>query len=120
MLVPPVITTVFRLVPYCQYGEVARVNLLPPNFFTDTLGNLNSIIKDEERLKESVETYYKNSMKSTALFLEPICNRYIKGLQRRGFLPRIVNKRWIPILTNVVMCESHRDKLSYYFSHCLK
>lgn len=104
----------FNLYPYCQYGEVARVNLLPPNSFTDTLENLNSIIKNKERLKESVETYYKNSMKSVALSLEPICNRYVKGLQYRGFLPRMVNKKWIPILSNVVMCESHRDKLSYY------
>lgn len=104
----------FNLYPYCQYGEIARVNLLPPNSFTDTLENLNSIIKDEERLKESVKTYYKNSMKSVALSLEPICNRYVKGLQYRGFLPRMVNKKWIPILSNVVMCESHRDKLSYY------
>jgi len=104
----------FNLYPYCQYGEVARVNLLPLDSFADTLENLNSIIKDEERLKESVETYYKNSMKSVELSLEPICNRYVKGLQFRGFLPRMVNKKWIPILSNVVMCESHRDKLSYY------
>ena len=104
----------FNLYPYCQYGGVARVNLLPLDSFADALENLNSIIKDEERLKESVETYYKNSMKSVALSLEPICNRYVKGLQFRGLFPRLVNKKWIPILTNVVMCESHRDKLSYY------
>lgn len=104
----------FNLYPYCQYGEVASVSLLPPEFFTDTLEYLNRIIKTEELLKESIETYYKKSMNSIAMSLEPICNRYVKGLQYRGFLPRMVNKKWIPILSNVVMCESHRDKLSYY------
>lgn len=104
----------FNLYPYCQYGEVANVSLLPPNSFVDTLENLNNIIKDEERLKESNDTYYKNSMKSIAQLLEPICNRYLKGLQYRGFFPRLVNEKWIPILSNLVTCESHRDKLSYY------
>jgi hypothetical protein len=58
--------------------------------------------------------YFNSSKESISTFLEPIRNRYIRGLQNRGLFPKLMNNKWLPILMNAVMCEAHKDKLNYY------
>lgn len=43
-----------------------------------------------------------------------------KEAQNRGMLPSFVNKKWIPILSNVIICEAHRDKLTYFLNRKIK
>lgn len=105
---------IFRIHPYCQYGNVATINLLDENSFDETINKLNEIISNPESLKKSSLDYYDNSKDEIATFLEPIRNRYIMGLQNRGLLPKLMNNKWLPELSNVVMCEAHKDKLEYY------
>lgn len=104
----------YRIYPYCQYGDEATINLLEENAFNDTINNLNEIIGNSELLKKSSFDYYNRSKGEIATFLEPIRNRYIRGLQNRGLLPKLMNSEWLPILSNAVMCEAHKDKLEYY------
>ena len=110
----------FNIYPYCQYGEDSTIKLLNINAFNLKLEELNKTIANPNLLKSAVETYYNLSKDTIAMTLEPICNRYIKGLQRRGFFPKIMNKKWLPYLANIVMCESHKDKLINYFQSELK
>lgn len=105
---------IFRIHPYCQYGNVATINLLDENSFDETINKFNEIISNPESLKKSTLDYYDNSKKEIATFLEPIRNRYIMGLQYRGLFPKLMNSEWLPILSNAVMCEAHKDKLNYY------
>ena len=104
----------FKIYPYCQYGNVATINLLEQNSFDETINKLNEIISNPESLKKSSLDYYDNSKDEIATFLEPIRNRYIRGLQNRGLFPKFMNNKWLPELSNVVMCEAHKDKLEYY------
>ena len=105
---------IFRLYPYCQYGKEATINLLDENSFDETIKKLNEIISNPESLKKSSLDYYDSSKDEIATFLEPIRNRYIRGLQNRGLFPKLMNNKWLPELSNVVMCEAHKDKLNYY------
>ncbi|MBO5827524.1 MAG: CapA family protein [Paludibacteraceae bacterium] len=104
----------FKIYPYCQYGDEATINLLAEDAFNDSINKLNEIISNPESLKNSSLDYYNRSKDEIATFLEPIRNRYIRGLQNRGLLPKLMNNKWLPELSNVVMCESHKDKLDYY------
>lgn len=104
----------FRTHPYCQYSKEATIKLLEKDSFNTTINELNSIIADSSLLYQSSKDYYNSSKENISTFLEPIRNRYIRGLQNRGLLPKFMNKKWLPVISNVVMCESHRDKL-YYF-----
>ena len=104
----------FRIYPYCQYGDEATINLLAENAFDDTINELNEIIGNSELLKKCSSDYYNRSKDEIATFLEPIRNRYIRGLQNRGLLPKLMNAEWLPVLSNAVLCEAHKDKLNYY------
>ena len=104
----------FKIYPYCQYGNEATIKLLEKDSFDDTIKKLNEIISNPKLLNDKTLDYYNRSKESISTFLEPIRNRYIRGLQNRGLFPKLMNNKWLPILTNVVMCEAHKDKLNYY------
>lgn len=104
----------FIIHPYCQYGDEATINLLEEDSFNEPINNLNEIISNPDLLKKKSLDYYHRSKDTIATFLEPIRNRYIRGLQNRGLFPKLMNKEWLPVLSNVVMCEAHKDKLNYY------
>lgn len=104
----------FKIYPYCQYGDEATITLLAEDVFNDTINKLNEIIVSPELLKNSSADYYNRSKDEIATFLEPIRNRYIRGLQNRGLLPKLMNNEWLPVLANAFMCEAHKDKLNYY------
>ena len=105
---------VYRIHPYCQYGDDATINLLADGSFDSTINELNKIIRNPNLLKKCSLDYFDYSKEYIATFLEPIRNRYIRGLQNRGLLPKLMNNEWLPILLNAVMCEAHKDKLNYY------
>lgn len=104
----------FRIHPYCQYGNDATIKLLDKEVFNETINTLNRIIINPESLKNCTLDYYNSSKDEISTYLEPIRNRYIRGLQNRGLLPKLMNNKWLPELSNVVMCEAHNDKLKYY------
>lgn len=108
----------FNIHPYKQYGEKATVELLQKNAFDRKISELNAIISNPILVKEACDRYYSES--NVSYFLEPIRNRWILAAQKRGLFPTFINKRWIPILSNAVICESHRDKLIYYLNNYLK
>ena len=104
----------FRIYPYCQYGDEATIKLLEEDIFNAAINKLNKIISNPESLKKSSLDYYNESKDRIATNLEPIRNRYIRALQNRGIFPKFMNNKWLPILSNAVMCEAHKDKLEYY------
>lgn len=104
----------FKIYPYKQYGEKATIDLLGKDAFNKKLNELNSIISNPYLLKEAYDKYCTES--NVSHFLEPIRNRWILAAQNRGLFPSFVNKKWIPLLSNVVFCEAHRDKLIHYLN----
>lgn len=106
----------FNISPYCQYGEKPQIELLKADAFTQKIESLNTIITDPKLIKESANEYYEKSQSTIKSFIQPIRNRWIMAAQNRGLFPSFVTKKWIPFLSNVVLCEAHRDKLSYFLN----
>lgn len=109
--------TSFEIIPYEQCKEAPIIKLLPKDAFLKELKELNTIIADDEKLKERVKQYYHNSMKNVAYAIEPIQNRYIAALQHRRLLPSSYSKQWLVKLQNYIVCEAHREKLDFFLKH---
>jgi poly-gamma-glutamate synthesis protein (capsule biosynthesis protein) len=102
----------FDLIPYEQCNENAGVHLLHSkalDLFQTKLNHLNSIILDDNKLKEMFEAWCLKVSKIYNAYLEPHSNRYLHALQTRGLFPSFlkINKRLL--YNNLIRCESHRD-----------
>ena len=104
-----------KIKPYEQCGENPSVHLLPDDAFDDNLKRLNLVIANREMLETKTTEYYQLEAKRIRNVLEPIQNRFIAGLQRRGLLPSLLTNKWLLKLQDFILCESHRDKLEYFF-----
>lgn len=111
---------IIQMIPYDQCGENPTVHLLDKNSFNKTLSELNTIIANREELEKQTERYYRSAEKNIHNVLEPIQNRIIAGLQRRHLLPSLVTKKWLLKMQDFVLCESHRDKVEFFFKNRYK
>lgn len=107
----------FILHPYIQCADDARVKLLPKNSFDNKIGELNNSIVSPNELLDKVNQYYAEFTKSYSDFFEPFRNRFYISAKHRGWLPSFVKKRNTLLYRNHILCESHRDKLSYWLIH---
>lgn len=105
----------FEIFPYEQCAEESTLKLLPQNAFYEKIQQLNTIINSPKKLQEEIEKYYKASMRGIHNSLNPTRNRYLAALQNRGYFSSPVQKPWLLKMQNYILCESHRDKMAYYF-----
>lgn len=105
----------YEITPYVQCQEEMKIKIISIQEIQKQLDNLNAIIADPARISYETRHYYNDCMSSVESVIEPYTNCYIKGLRKRGLFPNIITKKWLMYLCNYVMCESHRDKLDYYF-----
>lgn len=106
----------YKIYPYKQCTEEAKVSMLANGYYDKKIINLNKIITDNEKLRESTEKYFKSCMLTASSVFEPTENRIVLGLQRRGWIPSFLSKRQWLKLQNYILCESHRDKLAFFLN----
>lgn len=107
--------------PYTQCSKEANINMLSPNAFEHNLSKFNNIIKDIKLLTEETRRYFYSNLHDSNLMLEPISNRYIRALQSRHLLPAYnFGKKHILRFYNFLLCESHKDKISYFLEYKYK
>jgi len=105
----------YCIYPYSQCSQNAEVSLLPTNAFEHKLSAMNEIIVDKKSLEIETENYYRMSLRSSNLILEPLSNRFIRALQYRHILPLFpFSTKYLIRLYNFMFCEAHKDKLNYY------
>jgi len=75
----------------------------------DNLEKLNQIIRDDEQLENSFQSYSEMQARQYLRYLEPTHSRLILGAQNRGLIPSLLSKRQKRLLLNVIRCEAHRD-----------
>ena len=107
----------FDIHPYKQCGDNPVVNMLPQNAYNKRLAELHDIIVTPDKLKEVVNRYYDDCCSHYGDIFEPITNRFYLGAKRRGFVPSLINKKKFLIAYDFVLCESHKDKLRYWFEN---
>lgn len=111
----------FHLIPYIQCSDEAAVKILQSNVFQKELMKINEVIADDNRLRQENENYYKSCSKSIGRVFEIYsCSRILNKLHAMGILPSIMPKKQIIKLQNFICCESHRDKVEYFFKHKYK
>lgn len=111
----------YCIYPYLQCSQNAEVNLLPTNAFEQMLSKFNIIIINRKLLTEETEKYYQKNLHDSNLMLEPISNRYIRALQSRHLLPTYYfGKKHLLRFYNFLLCESHKDKISYFLENKYK
>lgn len=104
----------FDLVPYIQCTNSPKVELLDDSCkeaFYEKLTMINEIIADRIMLQEKLDTYLDNVKEGILLNLEPISNRYLRALQRRGMWPRLLKGKSLFNWCNRIRCESHNEVL---------
>ena len=106
----------YKLIPIKQCDEYVGVRLASYREFESQQEKLNSIINNHDLLRHETELYYSSSKESCARILNPIQNRYFLALQRRHLLPSFLSKKWLVKVQNFVLCESHRDKMEFFFN----
>lgn len=107
-----------QIIPYDQCSEQPKVHLLAADAFDEHLKQLNNIIVHRDLLETETAKYYSSC--TTTInnhVIEPIQNKLIAGLQHHHFLPSLITKRWLLKLQDFILCESHRDKMDYYFKN---
>lgn len=107
----------FKLHPYRQLAEVPIVELLPHDIYSKELQTLNSIISDSQELLKLNKNYYKKSAKTISSMFEPIQNRYLNALQRKGWFPSLIFEKRLLWFTNYINCESHFEKIRYFIEN---
>lgn len=110
-----------EIIPYEQCGEKAEVKLLPQGSFDEKLNELNAIISDKKALKKETEEYYRQTCFDIGhSVLEPIKNHYYFSALKKKLVPSLISKKLKLRAENFICCESHRDKLIYFFNKSLK
>ena len=106
----------FNLHPYKQGMEDCGIVLLSKEQsveFEKEIEYLNSVISNSSNLHKEYEKLLVDTEKNKLLGLEPIRNKYVRALQSRKILPRMIKGR--ALLLNYVRmnCDSHRDGLLF-------
>lgn len=104
----------FQLIPYSQCNATPSVSLMKGNelrLFEQTIEHLNSIILNDDDLKQQVEDFYNNCSKEIISIHSPYWgHRILNTLHRLHLLPQLMTNKRLYKLRNSIECESHRDK----------
>lgn len=107
----------FQIYPYLQCDKEPCVQLLEPSSYDSHIKELNRIIADPELLQKHQDDYYrKEEIKYTQMF-EPLDNRLMNALRRRGVFPSLISKKRKLLAIDFIQCESQRDRLIYHLLH---
>lgn len=113
-------TPSFQLFPYIQNAEELGVFLQDQNKFDTELCRINELIAKPKELREAVEQYYENHEGVIASLFEPLRNKYYLFAKEKGWLPSFISKERLLLTKNIVSCESHCDKLLWWFLKTIK
>lgn len=104
-----------QIIPYTQCAEEPCIKLLPPAYYDNKINELNKIITNKTLLFQETNKYYHSSINKIYNILNPIQNKYLRKLQNRKLFPSFICNKWLIILENYILCESHKDKLEFFF-----
>lgn len=107
----------YKWYPYEQSASKPGVTLLHENAFNDKIYTFNSIISNPENLLEAQNDYYKKQEYSILSAFQPFRSRFSFAARRFKLIPTIMSKRWKTALYNIILCESHRDKVEFFLEN---
>ena len=106
----------FKIYPYRQCAETPTVSILDDKAYDKSLEVLNTIINNPVSLNNAITAYYSENEFAISNVFEPLNNRFFIAAKRRGWLPSLISIKRKIAYSNFILCESHRDKLSYWLN----
>jgi len=110
----------FELYPYIQCKDnpiIISMNKEEQSHFNERISKLNSIISNDELLKENLRSFVDSSSIEYQSIFEPYTGRLLNGLYWRHLLPSTLTKKRIIKLVDYIGCESHHESvLNYLYS----
>lgn len=104
-----------KMFPYRQCDmNPSVICLSDKGAFERSIEKLNAVINDFVRLREQTKKYYEKEKEMIEFQLEAFPFRFLKRLRRIKLIPSSLTKWHLLRMTNMVLCEAHRDKLVYF------
>lgn len=105
----------FDLIPYVQGNdEPGIIPMKDSASFFDNINEFNTIIADDNLLENKYTQYLETGKRFFDFCLEPYDHGIMSKLFFRGITPPLFPKKKVTLIENMVVCESHRDRLMYY------
>ena len=103
--------------PYFQCADdELKVKITDDESLLKCIEGLNQIISDKATLIKYIDEYYAHSIHDLRVVLSPLNNRLLRAAQYRRLLPVFLSNKYLLRLEDFFMCESHRDKMEYFFN----
>ena len=103
----------YALIPYHQCDtdpKVALYNDAEKKAFDKSITELNAIITNPNQLAVKYDELKCNTRMKYRASIEPYKSRVMRFLFRKHLLPSFMRRKYI-IISNMIECESHRDRL---------
>jgi len=102
----------FKLIPYFQCNKEPRIQLLQDDrIFRNKISTLNEIISSPTKLENKLNNFYLTRKERSLDVYQPYFgNKMLYWLYRHHFLPKMISKKQLLKIYNILECESHRDK----------
>ena len=104
----------YRLLPYNQNGKEIGVHLkdeIATKEWEKRFNAISEIITDENKLEEKYVSLTQKTERIYSASLTPYSNRISLALYMRHLLPMLLSKKKLRILLDLLMCESHYDRM---------
>lgn len=104
----------FTIVPYYQCGEKVGVFVNPQDLsenFNNKLSEINQVIQESDSLQARFHSRVNSIYEYRMLALEPFYNKYIRTLQQKKLLPRLIREDAKKSMLMRVRCDSNRETL---------
>lgn len=103
----------YALIPYHQCDaepKVALYNETEKQAFAKQIAELNAIIASSEQLATKYDELKRSTRIKYRSYLEPYKSRIMRYLFRKHLLPSFMRRKYTSI-SNMIECESHRERL---------
>lgn len=110
----------YELYAYNQNGQEVGVHVKNEqayNEWSNRFNAINEIIADKLKLKTQYDSLLKDTERVYSTNLTPYSNRITLALYMRHLLPMLLPKRKLRLLLNMIICESHYDRMVKMLRH---
>lgn len=103
----------YTLIPYHQCGAEPKVvlyNDAEKQAFDERIEELNAVITNPNQLAVKYDELKCNTRMKYRASIEPYKSRIMRFLFRKHLFPSIMRRKYV-IISNMIECESHRERL---------
>lgn len=106
-------------IPYHQSDAEPKIVLYSEQekqSFDKCIEELNTIIANQDKLKEAYEELKRDTRMKYRTYIEPYKSRLMRFLFRKHMLPSFMRRKYT-LINNIIQCESHRERLLDALTH---